>query len=69
MQHEIVAIASFQRVDDLLVFAGAKGGHHESLCFTTGEQGGTMGALEHTNFCNNGADRCRGHDHQYVFWF
>ena len=39
MQHEVIAIFTFQRVDDLFILTRAQRGHRQRLCFTTGEQG------------------------------
>ena len=38
MQHEVVAIFTFQRIDDLFILTSAKSGNGQRLCFTTGEQ-------------------------------
>src|SRR6516162_2443187 len=50
-------IRALQGVDELLVFAGAKRGHHQSLSFATREQGRTMGARQHADLA---ADRPDG---------
>ena len=44
MQHEVLAVLAFQRVDDLLVLAGAEGGDAERLRLAAGEQGGAVRA-------------------------
>ena len=38
MQHEVLLVRAFQRIDELLVLAGAQRGHHERLGFAAGEQ-------------------------------
>ena len=38
VEHEAVAILSLQRIDDLLVAAGAQCGDNKRLRFTAGEQ-------------------------------
>ena len=49
VQHEVLAVLAFQRVDDLLVLAGAEGGHHQRLGFAAGEQRGAMGAWQYAD--------------------
>ncbi len=39
MQHEILAIFAFQRIDDLFILSGAKCGDNQGLGFTAGEKG------------------------------
>ena len=56
MQHEAVGVAAFERVDGLLVAAGAERGDHQRLGFAAGEQGGAVGARQHA-----GADGDRAH--------
>ena len=50
MQHEVLAVFAFQRVDDLLVLAGAEGGDHQRLGFAAGEQRRAVGAGQHADF-------------------
>ena len=47
VQHEGLAVGTIQGIHDLGVTLGAQGGNHQSLGFTTGEQGRTMGAWQH----------------------
>ena len=46
VQHEVLAVLAFQRVDDLLVLAGAQGRDAERLRLAAGEQRGAMGARQ-----------------------
>ena len=46
MQHEVLAIVAIERIDDLLVLAGAQGGGNQRLGLATGEQGGAVGARQ-----------------------
>ena len=56
MQHEAIAILALQRVDDLLVAAGAQRGNDQRLGFATGKQRRAMGARQHA-----GANGDRAH--------
>jgi hypothetical protein len=56
VEHEAVAVLALQRVDDLLVAAGAQRGHHQRLRLAAGEQRRAVGARQHA-----GADRDRAH--------
>ncbi len=47
VQHETVFVLTGQGVDALGIALGAQGGDHQSLGFTTREQGGTVGAGQH----------------------
>ena len=50
MQHEVLAVIALERVDDLLVLAGAERGNHHGLGFAACEQGRTMGARQDADF-------------------
>jgi hypothetical protein len=39
MHHEVFLVATFNRIDDLCVAAGAERGNDQRLGLTTGEQG------------------------------
>ncbi len=56
VQHEVGFVSAVQRVDHLFVVTGAQCGHNQTLCFTTGEQGGTMGTWQQTGFRHDRAD-------------
>ena len=56
VQQEVRPGVAVQRVDDLLIFAGAKGGDNQTLGFATGEQGRTMGARQDSGFAHDRAD-------------
>ena len=56
MQQEVGAEVAVQRVDDLLIFAGAKRGHDQRLRFAAGEQGRAMGARQDAGFRDDRAD-------------
>jgi hypothetical protein len=43
-------VGAFQRVDDLLVLAGAERGDDDGLGFTAGEQGRTVGTRQDADF-------------------
>ena len=57
MQHEVLAVLAFQRVDDLLVLAGAEGGDHQRLRLTAGEQRRAMGARQNADLGHDRAHR------------
>src|SRR5690606_10793386 len=46
----------FERVDELFVFGGAKGGNDQSLGFATGKDGRTVGAGQDADFRQDRAD-------------
>src|SRR5690606_34646478 len=50
VQHEGVFLLAFQGVEQLRVAGGAEGGNHQSLGFAAGEQGRTVGLVEHADF-------------------
>ena len=52
MQQEVLLVGSFQCVNELLVITGAKRGYNQRLGFTSGKQGGTMGARQNADFTN-----------------
>jgi hypothetical protein len=56
MQHEMLAELALQRVDDLLVLAGAEGGDTERLGLAAGEQSGAVGARQDADLGDDGAD-------------
>ena len=53
MQKEVAAGISVQRIDDLLIIARAKRGHHQALGFAAGKQGRAVGAWQHAGFADN----------------
>ncbi len=57
MHHEVLAVLALERVDDLLVLAGAQGRHDQRLGLAAGEQRGAMGARQHADL---GHDRPHG---------
>ena len=57
VQHEMLAVFAFERVDDLLVLAGAERRDHQRLGFAAGEQRRAMRARQHADF---GRDRPHG---------
>ncbi len=54
MQHEVLAVLAVERVDDLLVLAGAERGGRQRLRLAAGEQRRAVGARQHAHL---GADR------------
>ena len=56
MQHEVLAALALERVDDLLVLAGAERGDAERLRLAAGEQGGAVGARQHADLGDDRAD-------------
>src|SRR5882672_11050654 len=50
MQQEMLAELALERVDDLLVLAGAERGHDEGLRLAPGEDRRAMGARQHAHF-------------------
>ncbi len=57
VQEERLFVRSRQRVDELLIFAGAEGGHHERLRFAAGEQRRAVGTGQHADFRHDRAHR------------
>ena len=56
VQQEVLPVLAFQRVDDLLVLAGAQRRHHEALGLAAGEQGGAVGARQHRDLAVDRTD-------------
>ncbi len=56
VQHEGLAEFAFQRVDDLLVLAGAEGGNRQRLGLAAGEQRRAVGARQDADFSADRAD-------------
>ena len=50
VQQELLLVGPCQRVDVLLVLAGAERGHHHRLGFAAGEQRRAVGARQHADF-------------------
>ena len=57
MQHEALAIFAGQRIDHLLVLAGAERGHDQRLGLAAGKQGRAVGARQGADFADDRADR------------
>ncbi len=57
MQHERLFIGALERVDILLVLAGAERGDGESLGLAPGEQRAAMGAGQDADLAHDGPDR------------
>ena len=57
MQQEVLLVGALQRVDVLLVLAGAERGDHQRLGLAAGEQRRAVGARQHADF---GDDRAHG---------
>ena len=57
MQHEVLAVIAFERIDDLLVLAGAEGGDHHRLGLAAGEHGTAVNAGEKTSLRNDRSHR------------
>src|SRR5436189_5274357 len=53
VQHEILAILPFERVDNLLVLTGPERRHRERLCLASSEQCRAMRAPQDTDFARN----------------
>ena len=49
VQHEMLAVLAFERVDDLLVLAGAERGDDERLGLAAGEQRRAVRARQHAD--------------------
>ena len=56
VQQELLLVGSRQRVDVLLVLAGAERGHDHRLGFAAGEQRRAVGARQHADFGDDVAD-------------
>ena len=56
MQHEVLAVLALQRVDDLLVLAGAERGDAERLGLAAGEQRRAMRARQDADLGDDRAD-------------
>ena len=57
VQHEVLAVLAFERVDHLLVLPGAQGGDAQRLGLAAREQGAAMGSRQHPHL---GGDRPHG---------
>ena len=57
VQHEVLAVLAFERVDDLLVLPGAERRDAQRLRLAAGEQGGAVRARQHAHL---GDDRAHG---------
>ena len=57
MQHEPLAVLAGQRVDHLLVLAGAERGDDQRLGFAAGEQCRAMGPGQNADFADDRTDR------------
>ena len=56
VQQEGLLVGAFQRVDELLVVAGAERGDHQGLGLAAGEQGRAVGARQDADFRDDRAD-------------
>ena len=59
MQHEVLSIVAVERVDDLLVLAGAQRDDDQRLGLATGEQGGTVAARQDADLAVDRPHRAR----------
>ena len=50
VQHELLVVLAFERIDHLLVVAGPEGGDHQGLGLAPGEQGRTVRARQYAHF-------------------
>src|SRR5690606_24579088 len=50
VEHEGVLLLAFQGIEPRRVPGGTQSSHHQGLGFATGEQGGTVGTGQHTDF-------------------
>ena len=50
MEHELLIVLAVERIDQLLVVAGAQGGHDQGLGLAAGEQRRAVGAAEDAHF-------------------
>ena len=57
MQHEVLAVFALERIDDLLVLAGAQRRHNQGLGLAAGEQGAAVQARQDSDL---GPDRAHG---------
>ena len=57
VQHEVLAVLAVERVDDLLVLAGAERGDDERLGFAAGEQRRAVGARQDADLGDDRPDR------------
>ena len=55
MQQEALLVGAFQRVDELLVLAGAERGDDQRLRLAAGEQSRAVGARQHADLAENRA--------------
>ncbi len=56
MQHEVLLVGALERVDELLVFAGAERRDDERLRLAAREQRAAMGARQHADLALDGPD-------------
>ena len=59
MQHERLAVFARQSVNNLFVLIRSQRGDNQRLCFTAGEQSGTVRARQNADFGRNRTDRFR----------
>ncbi len=57
MQHEVLAVFSLERIDDLLVLPGAERGDGQRLGFAAGEQRAAMAARQGADLSHDGTHR------------
>ena len=57
VQHEVLLVGAFQRIDELLVFSGAERGNHQRLGFAAGEQRRAVRARQDADFRDDRAHR------------
>ena len=60
MQQEVGFEVAVQRVDELLIIAGAQRGHDQALRLATGKQGGPMRPRQQANFGFDGTHGVEG---------
>ena len=60
MQHELLVVLAFERIDHLLVVAGAERGHDQGLGLAAREQRRTVGPGQDADFRDDLADRVDG---------
>ena len=53
MEQEALLIGSLERIDELLILAGAERRHHQRLRLAAGEQRRAMRARQHADFRRN----------------
>src|SRR5690625_487619 len=56
VQHEMLAVFTFQRIDDLLILAGSQGGGNQRLGFASGKERRTMGPRQDPRLAHDLAD-------------